>query len=91
MEITAIRIRKTFDGEPLKAIASVTLDDTVAIHDVKIIHAKDRYFAVMPSKKSADGSYRDIVHPINAGFRKLLEDKLIKEYLENKQQSETEV
>ena len=80
MQITEIKIRKLFDEGPLKAVASVTFDDALAVHDIKVIYARDRYFIVMPSRKNADGSYRDIVHPINADFRGYLEDAVIEAY-----------
>ncbi len=77
MEITDIKIRKTFEEGPLRAILSVTFDDSLALHDVKIINADSRQFVVMPSRKNADGTYKDIVHPINSAFRKKLEEKLL--------------
>lgn len=83
MEITDVKIRKTFEDQPLKAVLSVTFDDCLAVHDVKIIYAREKYFVVMPSKKTQTGEYKDIVHPINASFRKKLEETLIAEYLEN--------
>ena len=83
MEITDVKIRKVFEDQPLKAVISVTLDDCIAIHDVKVIYAKEKYFIVMPSKKTQTGEFKDIVHPINSLFRKKLEDALISEYLEN--------
>ena len=52
MEITDIKIRKTFDDQPLKAVLSVTFDGALAVHDVKIIYARDKYFVVMPCKKT---------------------------------------
>ena len=83
MEITDIKIRKIFDEKgPLKAIASVTIDNALAVHDVKVIFAKEKYFIVMPSRVNPDGSYRDIVHPINAAFRATLEDAVIRAYRE---------
>jgi stage V sporulation protein G len=69
MTITDIKIRKCFDDGPMKAIVSVTLDNALAVHDIKVINAKEKLFIVMPSKKNPDGTYRDIVHPINADFR----------------------
>lgn len=80
MQITDIKIRKIFEEGPMKAIASVTFDDCLAVHDVKIIYARDRYFIVMPSRKNPDGTYRDTVHPINASFRAQLEDAVIDAY-----------
>lgn len=80
MEITDIKIRKTFEDKPLKAILSVTFDDCLALHDVKIINADDRYFVVMPSRKNKDGSYKDIVHPINSDFRSKIEGKVLEAF-----------
>ena len=82
MEITDIKVRKLFDDGPMKAIVSVTFDNELALHDVKVINARDRYFIVMPSRKNPDGTYRDIVHPINAEFRGMLEAEVIKAYEE---------
>ena len=64
----------------MKAVVSVTFDDCLAVHDIKVIYARDRYFIVMPSRKNPDGSYRDIVHPINSDFRTELEEKVIDAY-----------
>ena len=80
MQITDIKIRKLFDEGPMKAVVSVTFDGQLAVHDIKVIHARDRYFIVMPSRKNPDGTYRDIVHPINAAFRAELENAVIDAY-----------
>jgi len=80
MQITDIKIRKFFDDGPMKAVASVTFDDALAVHDIKVIYARDRFFIVMPSRKNPDGTYRDIVHPINASFRAELESAVIDAY-----------
>ena len=80
MQITDIKVRKFFEEGPMKAIASVTFDDCLAVHDVKVIYARDRYFIVMPSRKNPDGTYRDIVHPINATIRAKLEEAVIEAY-----------
>ena len=80
MQITDIKVRKLFDEGPMKAIVSVTFDGQLAVHDIKVIHARDRFFIVMPSRKNPDESYRDIVHPINAQFRGMLEDAVITAY-----------
>ena len=80
MQITDIKIRKFFDDGPMKAVVSVTFDDCLAVHDIKVIYARDRYFIVMPSRKNPDGSYRDIVHPINSEFRANLEAAVIDAY-----------
>ncbi len=80
MQITDIKIRKFFEEGPMKAIVSVTFDDCLAVHDVKVIYARDRFFIVMPSRKNPDGTYRDIVHPINSDFRAALEEAVIDAY-----------
>ena len=80
MQITDIKIRKFFDEGPMKAVVSVTLDECLAIHDIKVIYARERFFIVMPSRKNPDGTYRDIVHPISADFRKMLESAVIDAY-----------
>lgn len=80
MQITDVKIRKTFDEGPMKAVVSVTFDDALAVHDVKVIYARDRYFIVMPATKMCDGGFRDIVHPINAKFRDVLENAVLDAY-----------
>lgn len=80
MQITDIKVRKLFDEGPMKAIVSVTFDGQLALHDIKVIHARDKFFIVMPSRKNPDDTYRDIVHPINASFRAMLESAVISAY-----------
>ena len=80
MKITNIKIRKTFNEGPMKAIASVTFDHELVVHDIKVIYAKEKYFIVMPSRKNADDTYRDIAHPINAEFRSMLEEAVKSAY-----------
>ncbi len=80
MEISDIKIRKLFDEGPMKAIVSVTFDNQLAVHDIKVINARDKFFIVMPSRKNPDSTYRDIVHPINAQFRATLENAVIDAY-----------
>jgi len=83
MEITDIKVRKIFgDDGPMKAVVSVTFDDQLAVHDIKVICAREKYFIVMPSRKNPDNTYRDIVHPINASFRTSLEEAVINAYNE---------
>ena len=81
MEITDIKVRKVFKtSSPMKAIVSVTFDGQLAVHDIKVIYAGEKFFIVMPSRKNPDDTYRDIVHPINAEFRHILEDAVINAY-----------
>ena len=81
MQITDVRVRKLFDDEgPMKAIVSVTFDGQLALHDIKVIYAREKLFVVMPSRKNPDNTYRDIVHPINAEFRQHVESTIIAAY-----------
>jgi len=80
MQITDIKVRKLFDEGPMKAVVSVTFDGQLAVHDIKVIYARERFFIVMPSRKNPDESYRDIVHPINAQFRGMVESAVITAY-----------
>ena len=82
MQITDVKVRKLFDEGPMKAIISVTFDGQLAVHDIKVINARDKFFIVMPSRKNPDETYRDIVHPINAQFRTMLEEAVIEAYNE---------
>ena len=82
MQITDIKIRKIFNEGPMKAVVSVTFDGQLAVHDVKIIYAKERFFIVMPSRKNPDDTYRDIVHPINSEFREIISSQVLAKYKE---------
>lgn len=82
MVITDIKVRKLFKEGPMKAIVSVTFDGQLALHDIKVISVRDKNFIVMPSRKNPDGTYRDIVHPINAAFRGELEEAVLHAYEE---------
>ena len=91
MQITDVRVRKIFEEGPMKAIGSVTFDNELALHDVKVIHAREKYFVVMPSRKNPDGTFRDIVHPINAASRNMLEGAVINAYFEKMKEIEEKV
>ena len=82
MQITDVKVRKLFEEGPMKAIVSVTFDGQLAVHDIKVINAREKFFIVMPSRKNPDDTYRDIVHPINAQFRATLEASVIAAYEE---------
>lgn len=88
MEITDVKIRRTFATAPLRAIASVTLDREFAVHDIKVIETGDRIFVVMPGRKQKDGSFRDVAHPICTAFRKKLETAVLRAYREARQDEE---
>ena len=89
MKITDVKVRKLFDEGPMKAVVSVTFDGQLAVHDIKVINARDKFFIVMPSRKNPDDTYRDIVHPINSDFRAMLEAEVIAAYNEALQSAET--
>lgn len=80
MNISNVRIRKTFNEGALRAIASLTIDDCFAVHEIKIISSENKTFVAMPSRKGEDGVYRDIVHPIDAEMRAKLENEILDAY-----------
>jgi stage V sporulation protein G len=80
MEISSIKIRRIEGDRHLKAVVSVVFDAAFAVHDMKIIAGQDRLFLAMPSKKLADGSFRDIAHPIHVEMREELERRVLEEY-----------
>ena len=80
MEITDVKIRKIISEGRLRAIVSVTLDDMIAVHDIKVVQGDDRLFVAMPSRKDENGVFRDIVHPISAAARKLFEETILETY-----------
>lgn len=81
MEISDIRIRKTLRDGKMKAVVSVTFDDTFVIHDIKIIQGQSGYFIAMPSRRMPTGEYRDIAHPINSEARNTLQRSVLEYYL----------
>ena len=91
MQITDVKVRKLFDEGPMRAIVSVTFDGQLAVHDIKVINAREKYFIVMPSRKNPDDTYRDIVHPINSQVRAALESAVINAFYEALENAENEV
>ncbi len=83
MNITDVRVRKVAKQGKMRAIVSITLDNEFVIHDIKVIDGDKGLFIAMPSKKSADGEYRDIAHPINSDTRRLIQDTVLKAYEES--------
>ena len=80
MEVTDVRIRKVTEESKMKAIVSVTFDDEFVVHDIKVIDGLNGIFIAMPSRKMADGEFRDIAHPINATTRKRIQEAVFSEY-----------
>ncbi len=80
MQITDVRIRKLMSGGRLRAVVSVTIDDMLAVHDIKVVQGEERLFVAMPSRKDENGVFRDIVHPISPVARKIFEEKILEVY-----------
>jgi len=81
MKITSVNVRKIEkEGSRMKGIASVLLDDSFAVHDIRIIEGDNGLFIAMPSRKTAAGGYRDIAHPINPEVRSMFEDAILEAY-----------
>lgn len=88
MEITDIRLKKVTKEGKMKAIVSITLDNEFAVHDIKVIEGEKGLFIAMPSRKAADGDYRDIVHPINQNTRERIQSLVLAEYEKALQEGE---
>lgn len=86
MNITDVWVRKIEKEGKLKAIVSITLDNEFVVHDIKVIEGDKGLFIAMPSKKTADGEFRDIAHPINSTTREMIQSTILDKY----QQSLTE-
>ena len=80
MKITNINVRRTFTEGKLKALVSITIDNCLAVHEIKIIQGEARLFVAMPNRMDANGIFRDIVHPINTETRDSLEDMILHAY-----------
>lgn len=80
MKITDVRLRKISEEGKMKAIVSVTFDNEFVVHDIKIIEGQNGLFVAMPSRKMADGEFRDIAHPINAETRQKVQEAIFQEY-----------
>lgn len=89
MQITDVRVRKIAKGGKMKAVVSITLDDEFVVHDIKVIEGDKGLFIAMPSKKTADGEYRDIAHPINSATREGIQQMILEKY-ESMQEEDTE-
>ena len=91
MEITSVNVRKIDkEGSRMKGIASVLLDDSFAVHDIRIIEGDNGLFIAMPSRKTATGGYRDIAHPINPEVRSMFEEDILKAYDEAEDEEKEE-
>jgi stage V sporulation protein G len=80
MEITDVRIRKVNAEGKMKAVVSVTFDNEFVVHDIKVIEGQEGLFIAMPSRKTPDGEFKDIAHPINSSTREKLQTSILEEY-----------
>ena len=81
MKVTSVNVKKIEkENSRMKGIASILLDDIIAIHDIRIISGDNGLFVAMPSRKTAAGDYRDIVHPISPEGREMIEKAILAEY-----------
>lgn len=80
MDITDVKIRKIMSEGRLRAVVSVTIDDMLAVHDIKVVQGDERLFVAMPSRKDENGIFRDIVHPISPSARRLFEESILEAY-----------
>ncbi len=80
MNITDVRVRKINQDGKMKAIVSVTIDDAFVIHDVKVVEGQNGLFVAMPSRKTPEGEFRDIAHPITSSAREIIQTAVLEAY-----------
>ena len=88
MNITDVRVRKVAKEGKMKAVVSITIDDEFVVHDIKIIEGNEGFFIAMPSRKTPDGEFKDIVHPLNTETREQIRDIVLKAFEEAKNSAE---
>ena len=82
MQITDVRVRKVAKEGKMKAVVSITIDDEFVVHDIEVIEGEKGMFIAMPSRKSTDGEYRDIAHPLNSATRDRIQTIILNKYEE---------
>ncbi|MDE0582826.1 MULTISPECIES: septation regulator SpoVG [Planococcus] len=87
MEVTDVRLRRVQTDGRMRAIASITLDNEFVVHDIRVIDGNDGLFVAMPSKRTPDGEFRDIAHPINSGTRNKLQEAVLVAYEQSEEQA----
>ena len=83
MNITDVRVRKVDKEGKMKAVVSITIDQEFVIHDIKVIEGDRGLFIAMPSKRTADGEFRDVAHPINSETRENIQKIILESYLKS--------
>lgn len=91
MQITDVRIRKIATDGKMKAIVSVTFDNEFVVHDIKVIEGQNGLFIAMPSRKTPDGEFKDIAHPINTDTREKIQNAILSAYEQAKNEESVEV
>ena len=91
MQITDVRIRRVEKEGKMKAVVSITIDEEFVVHDIKVIEGEKGLFIAMPSRKAADGEYRDIAHPINSETREQIQKLILEKYQETVVAEEQEI
>ena len=86
MQITDVRLRKVNSENRMKAVASVTFDNEFVVHDIKVIESQNGLFIAMPSRKTPDGEFKDIAHPINTETREKIQSAILAAYEEAKEE-----
>lgn len=90
MQITDVRVRKIANEGKMKAIVSVTFDNEFVVHDIKVIDGQNGLFIAMPSRKTPDGDFKDIAHPINTETREMIQKAILSEYEKVKNSTDAE-
>ena len=80
MQITDVRLRKVNSENRMKAVASITFDNEFAVHDIKVIESQNGLFIAMPSRKTPNGEFKDIAHPINPETREKIQNAILEAY-----------
>ena len=80
MEVTEVRLRRVNTEGRMRAIASITFDEEFVVHDIRVIDGNNGLFVAMPSKRTPDGEFRDIAHPINSNTRAKIQEAVLEEY-----------
>ncbi|MGM9967935.1 septation regulator SpoVG [uncultured Rummeliibacillus sp.] len=85
MEVTDVRLRRVETDGRMRAIASITLDNEFVVHDIRVIDGNAGLFVAMPSKRTPDGEFRDIAHPINSGTRSKIQESVLAAYADSEE------
>jgi len=86
MNVTSVRVKKIENKNRLKAVATITFDECFVIHELRLIEGKNGLFVAMPSKRTPDGEFRDIAHPINTGTRTKIQEAVLHAYHESSEE-----